>query len=67
MDNLNKKFTEHVGEFSGLIINIAKDIIPKESKHSKQLIYRKILLLKFKSSSQNVEASSEEKNKKYSA
>ena len=63
--NLNKNFTDHVGEFLGLIINMAKDIIPKESKHSIQLIYRKILLLKFKSTSKMSKQSSEKKLKKY--
>ena len=46
--NLNQNFTDHVGKISGLIINMVKDIIPKESIHSKQLIYGKILLLKLK-------------------
>lgn len=59
--NLNENFTDHVGKISGLIINMAKDIIPKESIHSKQLIYGKILLLKFKKSFKNGKASSEQK------
>ena len=63
--NLHENFTDHVGKISGFIMNMVKDIILKESIHSEQLIYRKDLLLRFKSTSKMWKHLLKKKIKKY--